>query len=169
MDIVTTEAYSMTAGEYTTLVARRWLSAWWWAFALPLAVSAVAATSDTRFIYVSLIIIFILWPMALSVVWFRYALTDQAVRAIRQCLATIDDEKFTFQYPAKVNPDDGSLIMKALPPITIKYADIKTIEQDGKFMVIILKSDSRIPALTIMPSSALPDKTWLAINERLAV
>jgi hypothetical protein len=169
MNTVTTEQYNMTASEYTSLIARRWLSAWWWAFALPLAVTAVASFYDTRFIYVSLIIIFIIWPMALSIVWFRYALTDEAVRAIRPCTATVDDDKFVFEYPDKINPDDGSIILKSLKPVTIMFSDIKTIEQDGRFMVIIRNSDSRISALTMIPTNAFSDQTWQDINEKLTV
>jgi hypothetical protein len=168
MNTVTTDKYNMTASEYTSLTARRWLSAWWWAFALPLAATVVASFCDTRFIYVSLIIVFIIWPMALSVVWFRYALTDEAVRAIRPCIATVDDDKFVFEYPEQVNPDDGSLIMKSLTHVILKFSDIRTIEQDGRFMVIIRKSDSRIPALIMIPTNVFDDNTWQTINEKLS-
>jgi hypothetical protein len=49
------------------------------------------------------------------------------------------------------------------------FSDIKTIEQDGRFMVIIRNSDSRISALTMIPTNAFSDQTWQDINEKLTV
>jgi hypothetical protein len=171
VEAIRTTEFKIATGDYASLIARRWLAQWWWAFALPLFASIIASTSDTRFVYVSLILIFIIWPMALSFAWFNYMLKPSAIRAVRPCVATFTDQAVTLEYPApKVDSNDDRPAPAKLSPVTLAWSDIKAIEQEGKLMLLITAiQGNKIADFTAIPTNALSDADWQIILGKIIV
>ena len=68
-------SFSITSSLYTKLVFRAYLMRYWWLYALPLAALIVMTFYNINFIYTILVLCFIIYPMAMIMVYFWYLLT----------------------------------------------------------------------------------------------
>lgn len=94
---LTTGQFSVAAAVYVKAVARRRLWGVIWLPALLLAAAAVVGCFDNRFWFLGLLLLFIVYPMALSLTWLslaarpamRWLLRPQEV-AFEQSRTTVD-------------------------------------------------------------------------------
>lgn len=114
-------------------------------FAVPIIAVVVWSCFDTRAVYVGLMMLFFVYPMAISLVWFNYSFSLQSRRAISPKRAHITDDGLWIEYlPTEeyVNPMSGNLI---------GWHEIKAYEQhiDRTILIIGPRLDDRleIPAV----------------------
>ncbi|MGM9803662.1 MAG: YcxB family protein [Muribaculaceae bacterium] len=67
---MTTKTFSVTSGKYVSTVFHDFMKHFWWAFLLPIVVCFSLAGVHTGFVFLALTLIFIVYPMALSFVYF---------------------------------------------------------------------------------------------------
>lgn len=131
----TTRPFITTSGDYFATVMKFWLKSRGWIILLPviffLALGLMLA--DERWILVALMVVFIIFPMVMSMIYTSYMLTPEARRAVlpKRVIITpgkslrleyvskkeIDQEHLDNELPQSEKPD------KELPP---------TEEQDEK-------------------------------------
>ena len=68
--MITTGSFHVSSGEYTKMVFTRFFARYWTLYALLLAVFAALMNVNVNFIIVILALIFIVYPMTLSFVYF---------------------------------------------------------------------------------------------------
>ena len=98
---MTSKPFASSSRQYLHRLAAEWLSRHWLSLMLPLAAVLVWAAFDTRALYVLLIVIFLLYPMGLTLVWFNYALSPRSIRAITPKRLTLLDSGIQLSYPPK--------------------------------------------------------------------
>lgn len=145
--------------RYMRGLAWSWLAARWWIIAAPLAAVAVWASYDIRAVYVGLILLFIAFPMALTLVWFDYAFSPATRRSVMSKRLIADERGVTIRYPDDaeekvVRPDEFMTWDKF-----INYAD------NGRSVILIFgtRLDERIE----IPADAFETDEWKIIKEHL--
>ncbi len=146
---MTTETFSISPQTYMRELALAWLSRHWLIAVVPLAAVAIWAVYDLRAIYVGLILVFLVFPMAMSMVWFNYAFSPAALKAVAPKQLSFDDNGICVDY---INAEERRI---AFDPETISSRDILSVEFRSKSVSVIY--GRRIDCRLIIERSALSD------------
>ncbi len=121
-----TEAYRTDSKHYMLAIAELWIGRWWWIIALPITTCFIlAATINIAFAFVALMMLFIIVPMIMSFLYFYYALTPEAIMAMRNKRLHIEpDKSIIVNYETSTDED----FTASLPPSQIKWNEITGIE-----------------------------------------
>ena len=71
------EPFAISSAIYTKLVFRGYFARYWWLYALPLSILIILTFYNINFLYTILMLCFIVFPMALIMVYFWYLLTGE--------------------------------------------------------------------------------------------
>ena len=85
------EPFAISSAIYTKLVFRAYFARYWWLFALPLTVLIILTFYNINFLYTILMLCFIVFPMALIMVYFWYLLTGEIRWSILEKEMTVSD------------------------------------------------------------------------------
>ncbi len=130
-----THPYRTGSGHYIRTVAGLWAARWWWTIALPITACFIFAATNIAFAFVALMILFIIIPMIISFLYFYYALTPEAIMAMRNKRIHFSTKDITITYePA--NEEDST---PAYPPAHIDWNDVISIEYRSRDMILHLK------------------------------
>lgn len=144
---------------YIHALAVAWLGRRWLLLACPLAAVAVWAAFDVRAVYVGLIMLFIIYPMALSLVWFNYAFSLQSRRAVADKTVTISDSGLSVCFlPSAADAP-------ALSPWHIAWTQIISASQSSRHVTLV--TGQRLDDRLDIPSDALSDNAWRLLFARL--
>lgn len=69
----TTARFSVSASDYVNTRARQLAGRWWWLPALPVSALAILGFGDNRLWYLAMMVIFVIYPMILSLTWLKMA------------------------------------------------------------------------------------------------
>ncbi|MGM9812383.1 MAG: YcxB family protein [Muribaculaceae bacterium] len=72
-----TREFKTPSGEYVKLVFSSFLKKYWWCFVLPLLATIALMQININFVFVALTLIFIVYPMAMSFVFFTYCIVKE--------------------------------------------------------------------------------------------
>ena len=85
------EPFAISSAIYTKLVFRGYFARYWWLYALPLSILIILTFYNINFLYTILILCFIVYPMALIMVYFWYLLTGEIRWSILEKEMTVSD------------------------------------------------------------------------------
>ena len=85
------EPFAISSAIYTKLVFRGYFARYWWLYALPLSILIILTFYNINFLYTILILCFIVYPMALIMVYFWYLLTGEIRWSILEKEIAISD------------------------------------------------------------------------------
>ena len=85
------EPFAISSAIYTKLVFRGYFARYWWLYALPLSILIILTFYNINFLYTILILCFIVYPMALIMVYFWYLLTGEIRWSILEKEMVISD------------------------------------------------------------------------------
>lgn len=85
------EPFAISSAIYTKLVFRGYIARYWWLYALPLSILIILTFYNINFLYTILILCFIVYPMALIMVYFWYLLTGEIRWSILEKEMAISD------------------------------------------------------------------------------
>ncbi len=142
---IETKAYKTDSGQYMKAVAELWAGRWWWTIALPIATCFILAyTVNVAFVFVGLMLVFIVVPMIMSLLYFYYAFSPEAIIAIRnKRLHIIPNERITINYePIEENTETP------YPSTSINWDEIVMMEYRNRDIMLRL-SGSRYRFLLI--------------------
>lgn len=155
---MTSEPFAIPSKAYLNRLAVLWLSDRWMWLVLPVIAVITWAIFDARAIYVGLIVIFLLYPIALTLVLCDYAPSLQSIRAITSKRMTVSDHGLLFEFLPKTEDQ------RPLDPVSYTWDDIISAEISAKSVFIVIGSrlDDRIEipfeVLTERQSSLLTDR-----------
>lgn len=157
---MTSQPFAIPSKAYLNRLALLWLSDRWMWLVMPVIAIIAWALFDIRAIYVGLILIFLLYPMALTLVWFDYALSPQSIRAVTPKRLTVSDHGLRFEFLPKTEDQ------RPLDPVSYTWDDIISAEISAKsvFIVIGPRLDDRIE----IPFDVLTDRQSSLLTDRLA-
>jgi len=88
-DTITTAPFApVEPRTYLGLMVRRMLWRRWWLFAIPIAIMAIGCVADWRVAVIGLMLVFIVYPMAMSLVMLNHALSPALIAKTRTTKAT---------------------------------------------------------------------------------
>lgn len=157
---MTSQPFAIPSRNYINRLAFTWLANRWWLLAAPLVAVSVWALFDLRAIYVGLVIIFLLYPMSLTLVWFDYALSPQSIRAITTKQVTVKAVGLSIDFIPK-NVDS-----KTLPSVFISWNEIRAAELSADALTLIL--GQRLDDRLTLPREAFSSDAWDLINAKVA-
>lgn len=146
---MTTPVFTVSPSAYMRELAFVWLGRWWGVLALPLAAATVWSFYDLRAVYIGLIMIFMVYPMVMSLVWFGYAFSPAALRAIAPKHLVLTPEAITVEY------DEGEGRNTIHEPIRINVSDIRSVEIHKRHYTIVY--DKSPECRLLIPSDVLDD------------
>lgn len=155
----TSEIICETTGAYIRRRTWQKLRAWLWLIALALIATSVAACYDIRFLYVLLIEIFIVFPMALGPVWMSESFSPFAVRAVTPHRVEISPQGVAIKYIT----GEGR---RPIPAEKFSW-DAFTAYHDAGKCVILEWVDRHRPALRL-PENAFDAAQWQTVARILA-
>lgn len=150
---LTTDVFRATPGSYVRRVMGMWCGRWWWTMALPIVVCAALTLVEPMWLFVAMMILFLLVPGVMSLVYYRYALTTEAMTAIQEKTVTVGEKALTMH------------LCESGKEKRIAAADIVSVEDTGRTLVVRLKG-GRYNHLAI-PVSAIPADVRTAFVARL--
>lgn len=157
---MTSQPFAIPSRNYINRLALNWLANHWWILATPLVGVCVWGLFDIRAVYVGLIIIFLIYPMSLTLVWFDYALSPQSIRAIMPKQVTVTNDGLRIDYLPK-NDD-----CKPLPSAFIPWEDIRAAELSSNALTLIL--GQRLDDRLTLPVEVFSAEAWTTITDKVA-
>ncbi|MDE6369726.1 MAG: hypothetical protein K2K94_10875 [Muribaculaceae bacterium] len=157
---MTSQPFAIPSRSYINRLAFTWLANRWWLLAMPLVAVSVWALFDIRAIYVGLVIIFLLYPMSLTLVWFDYALSPQSIRAITTKQVTVEAGGLKLDFFPK-NDD-----CKPLPSVFITWNEIRAAELSSNALTLVL--GQRLDDRLTLPCDVFSPEAWILINTKIA-
>lgn len=97
---------------------------------MPLLAIAVWSFYDLRALYVGLIVLFLIYPAALSFVWFNYAFSPKSIKAIRPKRVIIEGNKLVANY------FDDSDALVACAHDYILADSVIAVSQDSEYVTL---------------------------------
>ena len=145
-----TGQFSVPASVYVRAVARRRLWGVVWLPCLLLAAAAIAGCFDSRFWFLGLLLLFIIYPMALSLTWLSLA----ARPAMRWLLRP---QEVSF-HPDGITVEFYGYEEDAPPAGTFRLTsdDIRETEQSGKYVTLFLNQNKFDIDFLLIPAENLP-------------
>lgn len=128
---MTTPSFTISASAYMREMASLWLGRLWPVPVALLVAVAVWSFYDLRAVYVGLIMIFLIYPMAMSFVWFHYAFSPAALQAVAPKHLMIGAEciKVEFDSNGEREPQYDAMALGA--------GDIRSVEVGKKHYAIV--------------------------------
>lgn len=154
------ETFTITPRAYLNRLTVDWLARHWLLLSLPFLVVLVWTMFDLRALYVALILIFLLYPMGLTLVWFNYALSPQSIKAVYTKRVAIADNKLTISYLPK-NEDDTHLPSNEI----ICWDAISGYEMSSKQLIV--RTGGRLDDCIIIPLEAMNEEFRATLTSKL--
>lgn len=137
---------------YLGLMARRMAGRRWWLFAIPLAVIATGIFTDWRISLIGLMLVFIVYPMVMSLVMLNHALDPDVISRSRTTAATFTRGYVFLAAAPSMRP--VSRIPGTLPKsLKLAVVPVKSLTATGGRLII--ETGSRVQDFVIVPEAAV--------------
>lgn len=146
------EMLKVPARAYATIYMQRRYGVAGLLYALLIVAGIVAGFGDVRWAIVTLMAIFILTPMALTMAWLTVMGRRDLPMRLHPFMARADADNLTISYYAFDYDDDSRPIMV----IVLRAKDISGIARDGKFIRLDLNPGADFDFLLLPRSVELP-------------
>lgn len=156
--VITTKIYNLTTTVFIRESMKRFLLHNWWWIAIPVVGSIIIGIAiDTRFLFISAMIVFLIIPTILMIVYFNRALSIDARKHIISKYITINESSVKTYF---INPDPDN--MKYILPEneTMPLTDIVDLSVDKQNMVIRFVGDDN--RFIIIPLNAFNNDAEMA-------
>ena len=134
--------HNITSGKYFSILVRRYIKQTWWAYALP-AIALIGVSlclNDVRFVFLTLIYVFLVCPMVVFLALFSYGLASEVRYSILRKSITADDDGLEFQF---IDDDDAGIDVEIvewtrLRHISTTNEELLLLLANGKFKFIAI-------------------------------
>lgn len=163
---VVTLPHKVQPSRYALHLLRLWMRRnAWWAIGTPLVVSLILAMFvNTRFVYLSVVLVCLVLPHIFVTVYWRHLLSDRNCRWLLPHTVTIGQQSLTVDYIPEPSDDEPASVEPARPPFTLPISSITgcRLTDDG----LLLTLDNDPYHIIIIPTAAFPDTTSLTTTLR---
>ncbi len=151
--MIRSQIYKLSAGNYMRQLYPRYLKRWGWVYAIVVVALALLSVLNVNFLFVALMSVFIMLPMALGFAYFFYALGENCVESIRRGAVMITEECLLRQF---VDEEDNPVGEK-------KYAwkafqSVEIVESG----ILLFPGKSRL-AFDYIPKTAFADGDYESV------
>lgn len=157
---MTSEIFSIPPRRYIRQLAVDWATRNWLILTLPAASALVWSIFDVRAVYVALILLFLVYPMTLTLVWFNYAFSPNCIRAITPKQATVSSEGISIEY--QPTSDDRP----PLKPCFIDWRDVLSAEMTARTIDLVLGKG--IDDKLRLPVDSFSENAWNTIIKHVS-
>lgn len=158
---ITTPRFTVRATDYVNAVARRRLWSIAWLPALLIASAAIVGAYDTRFLYVALMLLFIVYPMVLSLTWLAMAAHSSMRWLLRPQTWTFGpDGNLTIVFYTWPSPDDDdkdAAEPEAVGQITLDAAALEEATPQRRFYCVPAPAKPLGINFLLIPTELWPD------------
>lgn len=137
---------------YLGTMARRMLVRRWWLFAVPLAVTAIGCFTDWRIAVIGLMLVFIVYPMIMSLVMLNYALHPSVIARARTASATFAGNTLL---PATTHPIYIAEPAAMLRPATLKIDGLPIRRVSVNRTQLLVETGDGIADFVIIPAKVI--------------
>lgn len=148
-----TPVFSVGTSEYVRTEARGLLFRWCWVPALLVAAAAIAGFHDNRYWFLGLMLVFIVYPMAMSFTWLLLAGSKHMSRLCRPQSLSVREGVWTINfYPFEYDPET---IPEPLHTTVFTDNDISEVECGGRYYRINLQRPADGIPFILIPATLL--------------
>lgn len=147
----TSQVFKINPQTYFNRLGLEWLGRHWAIIVLPLVAVGLWGCFDSRALYVVLMLMFLVYPMCLTIVWFDYALSTSTAKTLATKQITFDAEGFSIEYLPSFEGD-----CRHLDSDRIIWKNLIDISASSQFVTIVL--GPRIDERILIPLDSLDDE-----------
>lgn len=149
--------FTVAARHYVGTAARRTLAMWWWLAALVLGALAIAGTFNSRYIYLCLMVLFIVYPMLLSFTWLALAARPAMSWCMRpQHIESAPEGALRLCFHAYPAPESDEAAGEVLGSLEISAVELENSERHGAHTLTELHRPNEFGIkFVILPGDAL--------------
>lgn len=133
-----TDVFTVPASTVMKVIARRWLSRWWWLMVLAPAAALIASMFNPLWAVVALMLVMLVYPTALLTVCLAHALSDESRRAISPHHIEYDPAG---DITLVSHPDEN--FPHLFESLTVTRAELTGISTSGSFITIFYGTSPR--------------------------
>ncbi len=134
--------FSIPTYRYAFTLMRVWIRRnWYWAFALPVALSLFAAvTLSLRYLLIAVVLVFLVCPHIILWVYYYHAMSPESRMSILPHTMNVDHKGIKITYVPDDDDDDDK--RKLPPPDFIEASRISDIRCVDDYLIVKLDSNS---------------------------
>lgn len=139
----TSEAFTITPGEYLKVLLSLWIPKYGYLIALPIVLCLVIGLAfDVRFALIAIMLIFIVVPMLSSFLYPYYMLAPEARRSVICKRVEIAEKEYLKLCYLKEEKGEEDINDKRILPEdeTIRWEDIKRIRYSPRYRIYVLNT-----------------------------
>lgn len=121
--------------EFVNRILWRTAYSWLWILIIPVAVAGIVALYRWQWIVVGLAFLFLVYPIILSTIYFKYALSEGCVKFIKPLILSFDDKAIKIQYVRELS--EGIEIIKE---VETRFTDLESYSPGNESIVIWFKN-----------------------------
>lgn len=143
-----TPVFRVSSSRYAAVEAKRWLARIGWIPAIAVLVALIAAMYDSRFLYVALMLVFVVYPMILTLAWLSLISRPLVIRRQQPQSWTIHcDGSVTVSY---FDPDGNQTGTEFIP-----HDAVSEVDNGDKYITLHLMS-APSDGIIMIPASLAP-------------
>lgn len=155
---ITTDIYNLNTDTFIRESMKNFLSRNWWWIAFPVIISIIIGIGiDTRFLFISAMIIFLIIPTTLMIVYFNQVLSTDARKHIIPRYITIDESSIIIFF-TNPDPDNHEYILPDNE--TVPLTDIISLSVNRQNIIITFTGGNN--RFIIIPSNAFKNENEIA-------
>lgn len=149
MENPTSDIFSISPHTYAKARARKYAGAWAVALVLPVIAAVIAGFYDMRWWFVGLIVLFIIYPMVLTMAWFSLTGSPSMALLLRPQRCTFRRDRKVdiefFHFDTEENPEPADRITVAISDADAGSRYITLKASPGQRLGLILIPVSQMP------------------------
>lgn len=146
------EIFTIGIHRYVRATTRRLILRHMWLPAAVLAALSAAGFNDSRFWYLALIILFIIYPMAVSMMWISLAAKPELTALSRPQRWSFGSDSLTID----VYPFEYDTTTECAGTFTVPFDKIRTVET-GRITTVYLEDGTLPYPFLLIPSDLIPE------------
>ena len=154
-----TAPFSVAPAAHARVALRLYAGRWWPLVVLPPLACIVASAVNPAFLIAALIWILLLLPPAVMAVYFSILLRPSVAVMTRPHIVAFGADAITVTFPVEEADDkDDQPSLRQLPPVSIPYTSIVSIQDVSEYIAVIYRLSSRRTML-LLPVGLLSSST----------
>ena len=137
MKCVQTDLFQVSAGRYMRRLCAMWFARNWWWFALPLVACAALTWVDVRWAIIALMLIFMVFPMILTLLYFNFAFAPVARLSVMEKSMMIDESGVRLSFTHE-RMNDHEIRWSEIAKVQLANDNILLILRQGRFSFFMI-------------------------------
>ncbi len=147
--MITTKCHKISSTKIAKMEFKRRFMDSVWLLTFPLISFAVGLFYNNAFLYIGLMLLFLIYPIVLTMSYFNTLLLPSYARGTKLRIINFGDKALSVQY---MDYDENGKVQKNGQPIDIDYSELQSYFTDRNYLILRLKTAER--GILIIPIDA---------------